>query len=104
MTGQNEFKTYAQTTAREIEKELQRLSKTWNRSYVNDLAEIQSLHKQFTDSWFGGKMLRGTLVKLGYELVSDKQTRAIFKSACAFEILHTALIIHDDIIDQSNTR
>jgi geranylgeranyl diphosphate synthase, type I len=100
----NAFTIYNQQASNEIEKELKKISQVQYRSGKNDFPDIKALQKRFTQSWFGGKMLRGTLVKLGYELVSGYQTKAIFKPACAFEILHTSLLIHDDIIDKSPTR
>jgi geranylgeranyl diphosphate synthase type I len=97
------FIAYLQTSTNEIEKELKKTSVLRSTSSENGFPEVEMLQNRFTDAWFGGKMLRGTLVKLGYELVKKPQA-AIFKPACAFEILHTALLIHDDIIDKSLTR
>jgi geranylgeranyl diphosphate synthase type II len=62
------------------------------------------LYEQYVMSVSGGKMLRGTLVQLGY-LLSGKQTSTKTTSiAAAFEVLHTSLLVHDDIIDKSPTR
>jgi len=104
MSGNNAFQTYLQTSSKEITRELNTIAGTWKSKSVSTFSEINELNKHFTKSWFGGKMIRGTLVKLGFEFVSDKQSIAIWKPAAAFEILHTALLIHDDIIDQSPTR
>ncbi len=52
----------------------------------------------------GGKALRGTLVKLGYQLTGEPENRAILTPAAAFEILHAGLLVHDDIIDKSPLR
>jgi len=103
-TPRAKFKTYLQATAVEIEKELKKIEKELRKESTNDFGEIDKLKKRFSESWLGGKMLRGTLVKLGYELGYGKQIKAIWKPAAAFEILHTALLVHDDIIDQSTTR
>ena len=99
---QTRFQVYLQNTAGELEKELKIFTKVW-RKQINGFSDLQKLNQYFTESLFGGKMLRGTLVKLGYELVT-KSNNAILKPAAAFEILHTALLIHDDIIDQSPVR
>ncbi|GAC1371061.1 MAG: polyprenyl synthetase family protein [Candidatus Saccharimonadales bacterium] len=52
----------------------------------------------------GGKMLRGGLVKLGYELAGGASDSRIFSAAAAYELLHTGLLVHDDIMDHSRLR
>jgi geranylgeranyl diphosphate synthase type I len=51
-----------------------------------------------------GKMIRGGLVCLGYELCGRKSSSAIFPAAAAVEFIQTALLIHDDIIDRDKFR
>lgn len=104
MTSQIDFAFYLRTSAHAIEKELNIFSKSWNKQIASSFPQLQTLNRRFTDSFFGGKMLRGTLVQFGYELVQTKSSAEIFKPAAAFEILHTSLMTHDDIIDQSPTR
>ncbi|HWY79434.1 MAG TPA: polyprenyl synthetase family protein [Candidatus Sulfotelmatobacter sp.] len=102
--SQNDFRTYLQITSKKIKNELIKFSKDWNNHIKPDFSELEELNQHFTNSFLGGKMLRGTLVTLGYNLVNEKQTKAIMKPAIAYEIIHTSLIIHDDIIDQSPMR
>lgn len=51
----------------------------------------------------GGKMLRPAMVILGAKLGKYKSKRIIPIAACV-ELLHTATLIHDDIIDESKLR
>ena len=51
----------------------------------------------------GGKMLRPAMVILGAKLGKYKSARVIPIAACV-ELLHTATLIHDDIIDESKLR
>lgn len=51
----------------------------------------------------GGKMLRPAMVILGAKLGKYKSDRIIPIAACV-ELLHTATLIHDDIIDESKLR
>ena len=51
----------------------------------------------------GGKMLRPAMVILGAKLGRYKSERIIPIAACV-ELLHTATLIHDDIIDESKLR
>src|ERR1700722_3607445 len=101
---QTDFTAYLRQTYREIEKELNMFSKEWSNYIQTDFSDLKKLNEKLTKSFYGGKMLRGTLVKLGYELFAKKPSSEIIKPAIAWEILHTALLIHDDIIDQSPLR
>ncbi len=51
-----------------------------------------------------GKMLRSGLVILGYRLSGKTSTTRILPAAAAVEFIQTALLIHDDIIDQDKLR
>lgn len=51
----------------------------------------------------GGKMLRPAMVILGAKLGRYNSSRVIPIAACV-ELLHTATLIHDDIIDESKLR
>ena len=51
----------------------------------------------------GGKMLRPAMVILGAKLGKYSSKRIIPIAACV-ELLHTATLIHDDIIDESKLR
>jgi len=52
----------------------------------------------------GGKRIRGGLVKLGYECLGGVDEKKILPVSAAVEIVHGALLAHDDIIDQSELR
>jgi octaprenyl-diphosphate synthase len=52
----------------------------------------------------GGKRLRPLLVVLAYELVGGRDLEEILPLALAFEMIHTATLVHDDINDNAKTR
>ncbi|MFA6197806.1 MAG: polyprenyl synthetase family protein [Patescibacteria group bacterium] len=53
----------------------------------------------------GSKRLRGYLVKIGYEAISGRMAPAsVANVAAAAELMHSYMLIHDDIIDQDNER
>src|SRR5438445_661007 len=52
----------------------------------------------------GGKGIRGVLVKIGYQIAGGKNKKAILDIASAYEIFHTSILAHDDIIDKSTQR
>jgi geranylgeranyl diphosphate synthase, type I len=52
----------------------------------------------------GGKRLRPTLVLLGYEAAGRTDLSGALAPALAVELVHTAALIHDDIIDRAPAR
>jgi len=63
-------------------------------------AEMMARYPQF----MGGKNIRGALIKLGYECYGGKDEKAILKASIMAEIVHTALLVHDDIMDKDVLR
>ena len=70
------------------------------RPFREDLADLNT----------GGKMLRGMLVNLGYQIAVHMNGEAACNAAesdmlaLAFEIFQTGVLVHDDIIDNAGTR
>lgn len=52
----------------------------------------------------GGKRFRPYMIMLAFSAYSDDEPRTIMKAAIAQELLHSAMLIHDDIIDRDDTR
>lgn len=53
----------------------------------------------------GGKRVRPTLVVAAYETLGGRgDARAVYTVAAAFELLHTAFVVHDDVIDHDTQR
>ncbi len=52
----------------------------------------------------GGKRVRGSLVKLGYDCFKKSDVKFLLPVSASIEITHGSLLIHDDIIDQSEFR
>lgn len=52
----------------------------------------------------GGKRFRPRMVMTAYELLGGRDSAAAAVLAASFELLHTALIIHDDVIDRDFVR
>jgi geranylgeranyl diphosphate synthase, type I len=52
-----------------------------------------------------GKMLRGSLLLLAYEMYARRAaTPAAARAAAAMEIIHSSLLVHDDIMDNDRLR
>ncbi|MBI3109469.1 polyprenyl synthetase family protein [Candidatus Daviesbacteria bacterium] len=86
-----------------MDKELDRLLNEW-KGYAGKInPNLLPLINKFILSCKGGKRLRGKLVVLGYQLAKQGE-KEILKVAAAYEIMHSAILAHDDIIDQSPLR
>jgi geranylgeranyl diphosphate synthase, type I len=96
-----DFKTYSAISAQEIQVEVTKLSARWVKQTVSP--QLVKLIRMFTRGVHGGKCLRGTLVKLGYTLYAPYAPE-VLTIAAAFEVLHSGLLVHDDIIDKSALR
>ncbi len=52
----------------------------------------------------GGKRLRPLIVLLAYEMNTDRDISYALDLAVAYELMHSASLIHDDIIDEAEER
>lgn len=52
----------------------------------------------------GGKRLRAGLVYYGHRCFSGRDTEAVWKVAMCLELVQSFLLIHDDVIDEDDTR
>jgi len=62
------------------------------------------LWDRMTATTTGGKWMRPKLVYLTYEALGGDDWRACSELAAAFEVLHAALLVHDDVIDRDFVR
>jgi geranylgeranyl diphosphate synthase type I len=75
-------------------------------------ARAQHLHPDFGRLWqaitdvvgAGGKRLRPYLTMLMYEGFGGEQADAVLQIACAWELLHISMLMHDDVIDRDYVR
>ena len=69
---------------------------------------IHQFYKDLLDFTVGGKKMRAFLVWLGHQIGGSSRkaqaTNKILPIVLAYELVHSFLLIHDDIIDQSATR
>ncbi len=68
-----------------------------------DLPNANSIMRLETSA-ISGKMIRGSLLLFAHEMFGGKYLQAALQSAAALEIMQTALLIHDDIMDQDEMR
>src|SRR3989344_1686414 len=65
---------------------------------------IARFYKDLGDYSYGGKRLRGFLAWLCYRLGGGRDIKRIEEISLALELIHSFLLIHDDIIDDSDIR
>ncbi|MBU2102903.1 MAG: polyprenyl synthetase family protein [Candidatus Omnitrophota bacterium] len=87
-----------------IEKELSRFLRDAERLYrLKRLSPLLAKHlKEFVLR--PGKRLRPTLFVLAYKGLARHRQTGLYRSAIAIELLHTFMLIHDDIIDKAERR
>jgi geranylgeranyl pyrophosphate synthase len=65
----------------------------------------QALSDSLSRATTGGKRFRPALVVATYEALGGReQTPSLYRVAAAFELLHTAFVVHDDVIDHDTQR
>jgi geranylgeranyl diphosphate synthase type I len=100
-----DFKAYLAHSKIEIDRELEGIFRVWRKKAEDLNIKLKPFVEEAIEATTtGGKRLRGTLVRLGYQLAGGRNDRAILEVASAVEIFQTSILIHDDIIDQSDTR
>jgi geranylgeranyl diphosphate synthase type I len=87
-----------------IEKELKNylcdVEKSYSLRKISPL--LSSRIKEFTLR--SGKRIRPVLFMVGFNGFSAKTLPGIYRSAISCELLHDFMLIHDDVIDKSETR
>lgn len=85
-------------------EELESLLSEWETGIFRQAPVPGEAYKQIREYAEGGKKFRGALVLLGYELASGDSAGRIIRSSLAYELIHAAFLIHDDVMDRSLTR
>ncbi|MFD5215913.1 polyprenyl synthetase family protein [Microbacterium sp. NPDC058345] len=77
-----------------------------DRYFAERIARAEQLGTSYADVWRtaadaanGGKRLRPQLLLLAHEHLGGQDPAAARAAAAAFEVLHTALLLHDDVLD-----
>jgi geranylgeranyl diphosphate synthase type I len=67
-------------------------------------ADYRNLWQSVGDQFAGGKNLRPSLTLAAYAGLGGEDPEAIVPVAAAMEMLHTAMLVHDDILDHDEVR
>ncbi|MDP3973283.1 MAG: polyprenyl synthetase family protein [Candidatus Daviesbacteria bacterium] len=104
-----DFRVYLQANAGKIDEAVDQTLSEWFEGIKKEYPKLIPLSLAFINACKGGKRIRGTLVKLGYEIANQSsvvslQSSDIIRVGAALEILHASILAHDDIIDKSELR
>ena len=90
---------------KEFQPFLEQYLKDKETEFQTYLPEAKVLLTALSDTVLsGGKRLRPFLVWLGSVLGGEKKVEEVLLTGLAFELLHTFVIIHNDIIDEATLR
>lgn len=95
------FNKFYKDTTTKINKELTKYN---NNLLKNKEGYLEEHLINFANLNSDGKLIRGLLIALGYKMATNKNVSYSFPLALAYEIFQTAILIHDDIIDEDNLR
>ncbi|MFQ5823899.1 MAG: polyprenyl synthetase family protein [bacterium] len=88
-----------------VEKELIKVEEKIEKELYSDEEAVSIINEYVLNT--SGKRLRPALVLLSGKAVSNHQspiTNYLISLATAIELIHTATLIHDDVIDEGNLR
>ncbi|MCB9358764.1 polyprenyl synthetase family protein [Candidatus Woesearchaeota archaeon] len=89
----------------QIEKELKSFfseKKKESKDFSDEIYEAIKSLEDFTMR--GGKRIRALLMIVGYKSAGGKKLQEMIKASIAAELVHSFLLIHDDIIDDDDLR
>lgn len=88
----------------ELRDELDRFIGEALRREPSHSADVQEMWRQLGHACRGGKKLRSALLYASYESYGGQDADLVCQVGAALELLHTAFVIHDDVIDRDLIR
>lgn len=86
----------------ELQKNLIKVKELISQRLVINNQSIEEAITKFSST--GGKMIRPALFFLFADFGNKKEPDQLIKIAASLELLHSATLVHDDIIDDADTR
>jgi geranylgeranyl diphosphate synthase type II len=103
MTG-HELTTASEERQAQVDAVLDRFFSLAKKRATGFGTEYVKLWETLESNTVGGKRFRPRMVMTAYEGLGGTDVEAAAYIGAAFELLHTALIVHDDVIDRDFTR
>ncbi len=94
---------FAQALALHLDAPLSQVNAEIERALYSDVPLVQSVAHYIIGA--GGKRMRPVLALLSFQAVATKSLTSIAISIAAIvELIHTATLLHDDVVDESTLR
>ena len=87
-----------------VERELEAQIRAGSARFAELGADHDRLWSAMSEALRGGKRLRPQLLLLAHDGLGGARPEAAVRTAAAVEILHTAFVVHDDVIDGDHLR
>ena len=94
------FKSYREVLLKEVSSVITNYKKISNKNYPWSNDALERLEKFVS----AGKLIRGTLVILAAQPRNAKSLNDAVKIGSALELMHSGILIHDDIMDRDEKR
>jgi len=85
-----------------VRKDLALVEEEFQRNATDAAADVASMARYLHDG--GGKRVRPALLLLASRMVGGDSSPSAVRMAAVMEMLHTATLVHDDIIDDARVR
>jgi geranylgeranyl pyrophosphate synthase len=85
-----------------LSSKIEEVNQTLLKNIYTDQDELYEMSRYSVDA--GGKRFRPLLTILSFEISSREPYQKILDLSAGYELIHTASLIHDDIIDGSSVR
>jgi octaprenyl-diphosphate synthase len=85
-----------------VHEDLLRVEREISLEWVASVDAITTIGQYLQDS--GGKRLRPTMVLLASKLLGNNGGESAIRLGAVVEMIHTATLVHDDVIDDARTR
>lgn len=89
---------------KEISEHIDQYLEEWVEKEENPTRWRKDISERMSEMAKGGKMVRGSLVIITHKFYGGESTEDCLKVASAIELLHTGILMHDDIIDKDDYR
>ena len=82
--------------------DLSRLESSIQKNYQSDVPLIPGIGNYLLKN--GGKRIRPLLLMVGTKLIGHEIDERVIRHGCVIEYIHSATLLHDDVVDQTTVR
>jgi len=99
-----DFREFVLQSKSSIEKRMHEIIDEKEKEFNLKIGAKSDLFESLREYLFGGKMLRGSLFLFSARAFGLRENEELLTIACSLEMMHSALLVHDDIMDSDEMR